>query len=86
MWNRTIVRAGALAAELNQLRATFKNPHLKIVCANSAEECVESADVIVTSTFTSSPFLFRSMVKENVHINGNLMQSLHCIESEKNNI
>lgn len=71
LWNRTKERVRTLATELNQLRSTFKNPNVKIVCSNSVEECVENADVIVTTTFANAPFLFRSMVKDNVHINGN---------------
>lgn len=86
LWNRTTDRAEALAGELSQLRATFKNPHMTIVFVNSVAACVEHADVIVTSTFATSPLLFRSMVaKQNVHINGNLNgigQSLHCTVNE----
>lgn len=70
MWNRTKCRAEALANELNQLRASFKNPEISIVCTDSVEECAKKADVIVTATYTSTPLLFRSMVKDNVHING----------------
>lgn len=70
LWNRTKSRAEALAVELNQLRQTFRYPNVNIVCANSVEECVRTADVIVTATFTSTPFLFRSMIKNDVHING----------------
>lgn len=72
MWNRTKNRAEALATELNELRSIFKNPTLNIVCSNSVEECVGNVDVIVTSTFATAPFLFRSMVKNNVHINGKI--------------
>lgn len=79
MWNRSKDRAEALATEMNQLRSTFKNPDLNIVCSNSVEECVENADIIVTVTFAGTPFLFRSMVQDNVHINGkmNEYQTLH---------
>lgn len=64
-------RARALADELLSMRDTFKNPNVNVICASSVEECVENVDVIVTSTFSSSPFLYRSMIKDNVHINGN---------------
>lgn len=74
MWNRTKSRAEALATELNQLRRTFKNPNVNIICVNSVEECVQNADVIVTATFTSTPFLKRSMIKNHVHINGNFWE------------
>lgn len=73
LWNRTKSRAETLSAELNQLRPSFKNPDIKIAFVDSVEECVQNADVIVTGTFTSTPLLFRSMIKNNVHINGN-----HC--------
>lgn len=71
LWNRTKSRAEALAAELNQLRPSFKNPQLQIVVADSVEGCTANADVIVTATYTSTPILLRSMIKSNVHINGN---------------
>lgn len=70
LWNRTESRAQTLANELNQLRSSFKNPNVKITNIDSLEESVKNADVIVTATFTSTPLLFRSMIKNNVHING----------------
>ncbi|XP_055298600.1 ketimine reductase mu-crystallin [Sitodiplosis mosellana] len=69
LWNRTKSRAEALAAELNQLRQSFKNPNIKIICVDTVEDGAKNADVIVTGTSTSTPFLFRSMIKTNVHIN-----------------
>lgn len=71
LWNRTKSRAESLATELNQMRQSFKNPNIKVICADTVEEGAKNADVIVTGTFTSTPFLFRSMIKNNVHINGN---------------
>lgn len=55
---------------MNELRSSFKNPNVTIVCADSVAESVKYADVIVTATYTETPFLFRSMIKNNVHING----------------
>ncbi|XP_031627138.1 ketimine reductase mu-crystallin-like [Contarinia nasturtii] len=69
LWNRTKSRAESLIAELMQLRQSFKNPNIKIECVSTVEECAKNADVIVTATFSSSPILFRSMIKNNVHIN-----------------
>lgn len=71
LWNRTKSKAEALVAELNGLRLGFKNPNVKINCANSVADCVKDADVIVTATYAEAPFLFRSMIKNDVHINGN---------------
>lgn len=71
LWNRTKSRAESLVADLNEIRNQFKNPNLTIQCANTVEECVRNADIIVTTTFSSTPLVFRSMIKDNVHINGN---------------
>lgn len=74
LWNRTKRRAEALVVELQQLRQSFKNPNVEIFCTESVADCVKFADVIVTSTYTDSPFLFRSMIKNNVHINGSFLR------------
>lgn len=52
------------------MRQTFKNPNINIVCVDSVDQCAKDADVVVTATFSSTPVLARSMVKNNVHING----------------
>lgn len=70
LWNRTKSRAEALVAELNTMRQTFKNPNINIVVVDSVEKCVNNADVIVSAIFTSSPVLYRSMMRSDVHING----------------
>lgn len=70
LWNRTKSKAESSASYLNQVRGQFKNPEIKINCFESIADCVKNADIIVTATFTSSPLLFRSMIKDNVHING----------------
>lgn len=74
MWNRTKSRAQTLVADLNEIRNQFKNPNLTIQCTDTVGECVRNADIIVTSTFSSTPLVFRSMIKDNVHINGNFGQ------------
>lgn len=71
LWNRTKSRAESLAADLNAIRNQFKNPNLTIQCSDTVDECVRNADIIVTSTFSENPLVFRSMIKDNVHINGN---------------
>lgn len=78
LWNRTKSRAESLAADLEQMRNQFKNPAIQIRCVNSVNECVRDADIIVTGTFTSAPLLFRSMIKDNVHING---EKTLCLEN-----
>lgn len=80
LWNRTKSRAESLVVELNELRQSFKNLNVKLFCANSVDECVKDADVVVTATYTETPFLFRSMIKNNVHINGGLFDGflLEC--------
>lgn len=70
LWNRTKSRAESLAVELNEMRNQFVNKEINIRHYESIEDCVRDADVIVTGTFTSTPLLFRSMIKANVHING----------------
>lgn len=74
LWNRTKSRAESLVADLNETRNKFKNPNLTIQCSNTVEECVRNADIIVTSTFSPTPLVFRSMIKDNVQINGNFDQ------------
>lgn len=71
LWNRTKSRAESLAAELNHMRQSFENPNINIICTDTVQKCVRNADVIVTATFTSTPILMRSWIKNDVHINGN---------------
>lgn len=74
MWNRTKSRAESLVADLHEIRNQLKNPNVTIQCTDTVAECVRNADIIVTSTFSSTPLVFRSMIKDNVHINGNFEQ------------
>lgn len=76
LWNRTKSRAESLAADLNEKRNQFKNPNLTIQYSDTVEECVRNADIIVTSTFSSAPLVLRSMIKDNVHINGKFEQQI----------
>lgn len=70
LWNRTKQRADDLAAELNQIRSQFKNQSVRINVTDSPANCVKNADIIVTATFSNTPILNRSMIKNDVHING----------------
>lgn len=70
LWNRTESRARQLGDELNSMRQQFRNLNLEILCVSSVAECVQHADIVVTATFTSSPLVSLSMLKERVHING----------------
>lgn len=70
LWNRTKSKASALLEQLQLKLVTFKNQAIKIIIADTVEECVNNADVIVTATFVSEPILQRSWIKANCHING----------------
>lgn len=70
LWNRTKERAQELATELDRLRDTFNNSRLQITCADTVAKAVATADVIVTATSSHTPLITRSMLKDNVHING----------------
>lgn len=72
LWNRSPQRAVALAAELETLRSTFRNPKVHIVIVDSVKAAVQQADIIVTATYASTPIVFREMLKPEVHINGEL--------------
>lgn len=70
LWNRSPQRATALAAELETLRSTFRNPKVRIIIENSVADAVRQADIIVTATYASAPIIFKEMLKPYVHING----------------
>lgn len=70
LWNRTKTTADALIAVLKSMSSKFKNPNISIACAETIENCVRDADVIVTATFTSTPLITRDMIKKGAHING----------------
>lgn len=70
LWNRTSNKAINLKNELNSMRMDFKNINCEIIIANDVQECVKNADIIVTATFSNTPFLSLDMIKDNVHING----------------
>lgn len=78
LWNRTRARADDLAAELNQIRNQFKNRNVRVVVVDSPASCVRNADIIVTATFTATPLLNRSMIKDDVHINGKFISCFCC--------
>lgn len=81
VWNRTKSTAEALARELEGLRSQFKNPSITVLCFDAIEHSVRNADVIVTSTFTSTPLITRAMIKRGAHVNGEL-----CLGFEKSTI
>lgn len=51
-----------------ELRATFGV--VNIIVAETVEECVKDADVILTATYTGEPLVDAGMLKAGVHING----------------
>lgn len=65
LWNRTRSKALRLAAEL---RATFGV--VNVIVAETVEECVKDADVILTATYSGEPLVDAGMLKAGVHING----------------
>lgn len=73
LWNRTRKRAEDLANELNSIRSQFRNSNIRVNVIDTPADCVKNADIIATTTFASTPILERSMIKDNVHINGK-----HC--------
>lgn len=73
LWNRTKSKVVDLVAELEDIKSNFRNKNLKIHVHDTVSDCVAQADIIVTATFTSSPFLFGNMLKSNAHINGTLI-------------
>lgn len=76
LWNRTKTKSVDLAAELNEVKETFRIKALQVFIHDSVAECVAEADIIVTATFASSPLLFADMLKSNVHINGKFCRIL----------
>lgn len=76
LWNRTKARAEELATELSQMQSKFVNSQTLILCADTVTSAVAAADAIVTSTYSRTPLINRSMLKDNVHINGTYMQDL----------
>lgn len=70
LWNRTKSRAENLATKLDQMRETFINPGIEIGCSDTVEHAVASSDIVVTATSTRTPLIDRSMLSDNVHING----------------
>lgn len=69
LWNRTRERAERLRDELSELF-----PDVEIVVASTSVDCVDDADVIVTATNSSEAlFELKDLQKQNVHINGELV-------------
>lgn len=64
LWNRTTEKATKLQEELKALR-----PKLLITVADTAQNCVRNADIIVTATNASSPLIDFADLKQHVHIN-----------------
>lgn len=76
LWNRTKSKAVSLAAELGDVKSTFRNKNLEIFIHDTVAECVAQSDIIVTATFASSPLLLANMLKSNAHINGRVQSRL----------
>lgn len=55
---------------LAQSKNSFKIPDVEVSVVGSVGECVRDADIVVTATSSNEPLLYRSMLKDNVHING----------------
>lgn len=70
LWNRTKSKAEEVMTELEGMKSTFKNPKVKIFVHDSVGACVKTADIIITATHSTSPILFKEMIKDTVHING----------------
>ncbi|XP_019535433.2 ketimine reductase mu-crystallin [Aedes albopictus] len=69
LWNRTRSRSEQLMAKLRDLAPKTMNSDVVVSVHESVEECCQDCDVIVTATSTSTPLVFRSFLKPNVHIN-----------------
>lgn len=69
LWNRTRSRSERLMAKLSDLVPSTLNAEVVISIHGSVEECCKDCDVIVTATSTSTPLIFRSFLKPDVHIN-----------------
>lgn len=72
LWNRNKDKAEMLALELKSKKIQFVNQNINITVTELVEDCVQSADIIVTATFASTPILCHRMLKKNgnIHING----------------
>lgn len=70
LWNRTESKKLALAAELEDIKSTFRNKNVKIFVHDTVGDCVAQSDIIVTATNSDSPLLFANMLKTTAHING----------------
>lgn len=69
LWNRTRERAERLRDELSELF-----PEVEFIVASTSIDCVDDADVIVTATYSSEAlFELKDLQKQNVHINGELV-------------
>jgi len=60
--SRTAGKAAALASE-------FQSSFPKVVTAESVEECLQGADIVVTATSSRDPVLRRSWLRAGTHIN-----------------
>lgn len=64
MWNRTYARGEKLCNELNSISPGQYTLYKKI------DECVSSADVIVTATLATTPLIQYEWLRKGFHING----------------
>lgn len=68
LWNRTTSKAEILKEELKGLF-----PTIDIKVADSVKDGVNNADIIVTTTYTSSPLINLEDIKADCYINGKLL-------------
>ncbi|XP_058127368.1 ketimine reductase mu-crystallin [Anopheles ziemanni] len=68
LWNRTPARANQLQATLVEEAKKTDSNYSVFVC-DTVEDCCRDCDVIVTATGSSEPLVYRSFLKQDVHIN-----------------
>ena len=69
LWNRTKNRAEKLAEKLNKIKTEIGKDHLQIEVANTTDECLDMADIVVTATYSKEPLVHLNNLKMDVHIN-----------------
>ncbi|XP_053680981.1 ketimine reductase mu-crystallin [Anopheles nili] len=68
LWNRTPAKANQLQTILVEEAKKTGSTYSVFVC-DTVEDCCRDCDVIVTATGSSEPLVYRSFLKQNVHIN-----------------
>uniref|UniRef100_A0A182N296 Ketimine reductase mu-crystallin n=1 Tax=Anopheles dirus TaxID=7168 RepID=A0A182N296_9DIPT len=68
LWNRTPARAAQLKELLIEERKKTDSNYSVFVC-DTVEDCCRDCDVIVTATGSGEPLVYRSFLKQKVHIN-----------------